>query len=118
MCAAGVHGRDQASPREVIAAERGIVGGALDRPVDLSAGSVLLVDQQGGEAEFGAEGCRRHAGRAGTDNREVDRHSISIERDPRWRRMRIPGRAMTMQLWRFGTPSISARQSKQTPITH
>jgi hypothetical protein len=37
-------------------------------------------------------------------------------RAPRWRRMRMPGCAVTMQLWRFGTPSISARQSKHTPI--
>ena len=28
----------------------------------------------------------------------------------------MPGATVTMQAWRFGTPSISARQSKQTPI--
>ncbi len=108
--------RHERPPGQIIGAERRAVRGALDGAIDLPAGSLRFVDQQRVEAMLGSQRRRCHAGRSGADNGEIVGHSISMARAPRWRRMRMPGRAATMQLCRLGMPSISARQSKQMPI--
>jgi len=104
---------------EVIGSERGVGRDPLDRPVYLAAGRALLVDQHGVEAELVGEHRGGHAGGTGADDRELDhRHpaSGSIVRARIWRLIRIPGCTSIMQLRWFAAPSISARQSKQTPI--
>src|SRR6202011_5322190 len=70
------------------------------------------------EAELAGEHRSGHSCRTRPDDRELDGHPAAgwIRRAPIWRQIRMPSCTSTMQLWRFGTLSISARQSKQTPI--
>src|SRR6516225_8652190 len=88
---------------EIIRSKRGARISKLDRPIDLAARRTLLVDQHGFEPELVSERGSGHAGGTCADDRELDRHPVvgMITRAP---------------IWRLGTPSISARQSKQTPV--
>ncbi len=115
---AGAECRGQRAAGKVIGAKRRVRPRTLDPLVDLAARRGLFVDQHGLETELGGEYRSRHAGRTAADDREFDAHRavVSTLRARIWRRIRIPGRASTIQLCRFGMPSISARQSKQTPI--
>src|SRR6516164_717436 len=116
--AARLERRHEGPAGEIVRSERGVGLSALDRPINLAARRTLLVDQHSFEPELVSERGGGHASGTCADDRELDRHSTlgSIIRARIWRLIRIPGRTSIMQLWRFATPSISARQSKQTPI--
>src|SRR5215469_8178916 len=115
---AGSERLDERPAREVIAAEWAAGFGLLDRAIDLAPRSVLLVDDRDFEPELGAEYRSSYAGGTSADDCELDHHpalGFTLS-SPIRRRIRMPGLTSTMQLWRFGMPSISARQSKHTPI--
>ncbi len=88
-----------------------------DVAVNLPAGLRLLVQHGDAKAVQRRLLRRRHAGGSGADHRDVAGAAHpATSRAPSWRRSFMPSRTRTMQACRFGTPSISIRQSKQTPI--
>ena len=89
----------------------------LDGAVDLASRLGLLIENDRRETQVHGRRRRREAGRPGTDDGEVDTLAHgSTALAPSWRRIRMPSLTGTMQACRLGTPSISIRHSKQTPI--
>jgi hypothetical protein len=88
-----------------------------DVAIDLAARHWVLVENE--HVEAGTRRVKRscHAGWASTDNHKVHRldcHASALA--PAIGLISIPSRTRTMQACWFGKPSISTRQSKQTPI--
>ena len=118
----GAESGDQPVAAAVFLAKQGVIAGPLpgdllDGSVDLSPGRRPFVENHRLEAAIGRHGGGGQAGRAGADHRQVVSgiHGAT-SRGPDCRRTDMPSRTGSWQAWRLATPSISTRQSKQTPI--
>ena len=122
---AGVIGRaafaeafDQFQPRGAfLGIEQSLREGAFDVAEKLAAGRGLLVDEGHVEAAGAGGAGGGQAGGTGPDDDEVHvsvHYSASVGRACRL--MSMPSRTGTRQDWTLGSPSISIRHSKQTPM--
>src|SRR5690606_33886047 len=97
--------------------------------VDLAARRRVLVGEQDREAEFGSAGGGGEPSGTGADDEEVialvelfdagdlGHSAASVRwRRPCWVSMRMPSTSGTRQPCRLPMPSMTTRQSKQTPI--
>src|SRR5690606_3582559 len=83
----------------------------FDGAPDLPAGCWLLIDHQYFQAQAGSANGGAHAGRTGSNNRQivVACHAVML-RLPCWRSTVMPSRTATRQVCVDATPSTVARQ--------
>ncbi|MNC18628.1 hypothetical protein D3C75_665330 [compost metagenome] len=92
-------------------------GNGFDCAPDLTSWCRLLIDHQNAKAKLPQADSRAHA--CGTcadyDHIKFTRHAVTLRR-PYWRSTCMPSCTVTRQDCVEATPSMTARQSKQTPI--